>query len=162
MPKLLIASIPRSGRGFISATLRKLGVNIKLVEGPAQIDDDVQVVFTHDFNLDLYLPDRYIIRLQRNPEECLRSWFLLDSVVSREGKLLPSTKETYQDRRELQLPYLLGFNHKYRFSRTIGFNDILERPNTVLEEICYIVKHPFTPLDIPKHTPRNLNIPPFV
>ena len=120
--------------------------------------DHAQVIGSHDFNLDLYAPDRYTIRLLRNPEECLRSWFLLDVRLGS----VQFTKEEWESRRRIQIPYLLGFNDKYRFCRTVTFEEILDNPNEILEEICYILKHPFSPLDIPKHTPRNLDIWPFV
>ena len=159
MPKLIIASIPRSGRTLLVKQLNNLGVTtaFQCVKQITEVSH-AEVIASHDFHLDLYDPTRYTIRILRDPEECLKSWYLLDA---RQGALT-FNRDSWIKRRESQMPYILGFNDKYRFQRTFTFEQILNNPNEILEEICYMVGKPFTPQEIPKHTPRDLNIYPFI
>lgn len=159
-PKLAIVSIPRCGRNFIANELKKQGIHTdyqchKTIE---QLDNEADVILAHDFNLDYYDPSRYLLRLNRNTNECLMSWFLLDVRQNR----VANTKKAWLKRKRTLSKYIYEFDLKYKYVDTIWFHNILEHPNTVLSMICSIIDKPWTPIDHPKHVQRDLNIWPFV
>lgn len=158
--KLVIVSIPRCGRNFIANELKKQGIttDYQCVKTIDQLDNDAEVILSHDFNLDYYDSRRYIIRLNRNTNECLRSWFLLDV---RQGRI-ENTKKAWLKRKRTLGKYINEFDNKYKYVDTIWFHNLLEHPNTVLATICSIIGRSWTPVDYPKHHHRDLNIFPFI
>lgn len=160
MPKLVIVSLPRCGRNFIANELKKQGVHTEYqcVKTVDQLDNNADVILAHDFNLDYYDPSRYILRLNRSTEECLRSWFLLDVRQNR----VANTKKAWLKRKRTLSKYVYEFDNKYKYVDTIWFYNLLEHPNTVLSTICSIIQYPYIWQDFPKHEPRDLNIFPFI
>jgi len=159
-PKLTIVSIPRCGRNFIANELQKQGIRTEYqcVKTVDQLDNSADVVLAHDFNIDYYDPSRYLLRLNRNTNECLRSWFLLDVRQNR----VANTKQAWLKRKRTLSKYIYEFDNKYKYIDTIWFHNIIEHPNIVLSMICSIIGKPWTPVDFPRHVQRDLNIWPFV
>ena len=160
MPKLVIVSIPRCGRNFIANELKKQNIHTeyqcqKTID---QLDNTADIIFAHDFNLDYYDPSRYLLRLNRNTNECLRSWFLLDVRQNRAA----NTKKAWLKRKKTLRKYISEFDTKYKYVDTLWFHHALKHPNTVLAMICSIIGKPWTPVEYTKHVQRDLNIWPFV
>lgn len=162
MTKILFASLPRSGRNYIAGRLTEQGITVipQCVTPADNLDHSADIIMSHDFNLDIVIPGRHIMKILRSPQDCMKSWYLANTKIS---KMELSRKRWAYRQKELR-PYVDGFLKKYQHVHTVYFHDLIRDPNLILVTIAAILDKPFTRIPIPaqKHVPENLKVYPFV
>jgi hypothetical protein len=155
--KILLASLPRAGRNFLGEQLRQLGVS---TDHQCLKNDmpDVDVYFCHDFNLTIQDQSRHTILLYRDPEDCLKSWYLWHCSEMK----IPPTIKGWDFWLGRESAYVNGFVSKYARSHTLQFSDLIRDPNLILATIMGILEKPYKYRTFTSFSPKSLQVHPFL